>query len=487
MKTDLFILIKSLSSEESRHASFIIGKMKTPVYKDIFRYMRKAEKYSKEEEKSLINILKRDKRVSKNISHISQKKRILFSVLLKHLCRKNSNELDSGLKIIENLVLEADILKRRGLFQKSLTKINLALDTSDYYQYDIKTLEILFIKRELIINSIEKSGFEKKKTLEIIHERTKTLAKGISNYTRIMEVYNKTYIHLNIKSSDKQIEKQIESEILKLKKELNEKTLSFSPLINYYAIFYHYYKSKKKYNKAHVYCEKMLSVFKEINSKSRKNDEIKREYINRYLSLVSLYINNSIKIKEYDLLAKFIDELKHISEVIPDINVKARIFRIRVDVQLKYNFFLEKYDDIEQVVIPEIKRDLEIYKDQTMLPFLNAIYYNCSLGTFLNNSLEEALEWNDNITNLSQDKANNEVWISAKILEIIIRYEYKDYTYMDNKLKTLYKTKKLGKYKKQIICMYKTLFASNFYTHARAYTRSTVCIIYFSSGYSEIV
>ena len=376
-----------------------------------------------------------NKYLSSDINYLT---RILMKALNEFHSEKTFN-----LKIKQQLI-SIEILFYKGLYEECLNLINktkrIKLANENHYLM----LELLSWEKKCI-------GYSEGllKAIEV-NQKIGNYFNLLKESKMIAELYYQSYYYKNNigKISKDQIEHDF-NEVLKSEALLNKSNQSTIATDIYYNLIYsNYYHVIDDNKNEMVYLRKVIALFD-------KNEVYKHEnpldYISVYIRIVDINKNNSAVVFYADLncLRSFnncISLQKGVAE--------ERVFLHTYQAELEYLININQLDKAflimrkMQETLALNKYNIEPYYMISLYHIFASIY--CLMGNF-----SYGLKYINKILNEHKIKERPEIFIKAEIMNVIIHYELKNYTFV---LKSIYEVQKRYKSIYKFSYMEKELF-----------------------------
>jgi hypothetical protein len=203
------------------------------------------------------------------------------------------------------------------------------------------------------------------------------------------------------------------------------------------------FKSKINYTQANATynfmsgnIEEAYNFNKQFLNLLEENPHFLKIYAERYLGTLNNMLIDSLSIGNYDTLEEGLNRLiqttklkafRHIK------NIESRVFRQRYLLLL--NWCLGQKDFEKALIwIPEIEQGLELHAKNIEKHHRITFYYLNAYLLFLNKHFDGALNWCNDILNESKEDVVKEIFYFARILNLLIHFELKNYDYLDSLL-----------------------------------------------------
>ena len=401
----LFYLIKSLSKQEKRYFTLFSNRHVIKGgndYLKLFKVMSKQKVYNENGIKKKFKGSPISKRfpVLKNYLH----ELVLNSLHYYHTDKTKEAEINKSLHLVE-------ILIEKSLFYQAEKVLKKTKDIVYKYEKYHKIPDLIEWQKKLIgatafrgysakhIKAIEKELIASLKELNNIHNYWKQSA-------NVFLLLNKKG-EIRSKEEFKNISRVAEGTAVP----------SISASSSYYAKAYYYhakemeYYAKGDFQNAYKYCKASIKL---MESHPWQIQEYKRNYL--AISLNLLVICNALQY--YDELISLLKKIRHFLTIYPLSDVHVSLYNTELDMYFNLGKFKEGIALIEQIKMLLNKKKLIAKKDEMII-----LYYNMSYFYFAVEDYTQALYWLNKLLNDNESMKKEDVYSSAKIVELIIHYE----------------------------------------------------------------
>ncbi len=418
---ELYQLIHSLSKGEKRYVKIFASKHligEANNYLLLFDAILAQEEYDEE-------ALKRAFANTKFIRHLTSEKVYLYKFILRSMRSFNSeksieNELKEGLADVQFL------MDKRLLAQamKNLSKIKkMALD---YEKYPAM-YEALLLERKALFEMEKK---DLRKSLEDVNNRM-TEVTGILNQINMI----RSAVDILFSISRTKYSFRTEEEYLLLDTILDEavtghpKLLSFQATIHFHLAHVYYYRLLGQMDK--VWDEYKLLI-KKWNDKPLLiiGDTL------LYRKILSNYLNIC---QTLDRLNDFEEILKKI-ETLPcrSLEEEASVFQNVYYLRLRYLMNSGKIFEAE-VLVPEIEKGMQKYHANINKGRELSFYFNIAVLFLVSGKPKESLSFVKKILDEAQNDAREDIQQFARIFQLLLHYELKNYDLLDYLIRSTYR------------------------------------------------
>jgi hypothetical protein len=413
---NVFELIKSLNMSEKRQFKIyssrhiIEGENK---YILLFDELDKMEVYNQE---ILTSELKQK---NKNTLFIKADMNFLYQLILKSLVLFHSGK--SAHIILNEMISIIEILYYKGNFvlcMKEITKAaSIAKNTESY-----SALTRILQYEKIVCSHLQKHSRNEKEIIsELVYTNTTE-----QNIIELYDLFNQANL-IRIKIIKTRNIKEINAFDKLMKHPLLQDIklcLCTEARIKFYQIhaMYCYIKSDKKQEL--VYNKKIIDIFdKHIFYK----DEHLVDYVNTYAHIISIIKAHNEKI--------FIQELNNVrnikiqSEKLYFKRVSAQIFNFTYMIEL--SMYLQKKQFLKAAgIITEIENGLKKYKEILIPSYKITFLYMLAYYYFATGNFDQAGKRINQILNDYSENERPDLYNFAKLLNLLIHFELKNFTYI---------------------------------------------------------
>jgi hypothetical protein len=415
----VFELIKSMNMSEKRQFKIyssrhvIEGENKYTVLFDI---LEKMENYDANELTASL------KSTGKDTIYIKADMNYLYQLILKSLVLFHSGK--SAQIILNESISAIEILYYKSLFtqcRKEIYKAGLIARNTELFSSLLKILQY----EKLVYHYLPAL---KRTELEIIREMAEVSIKlqVIIEYYNLYNQANQIRIEAaktrnirEIKSFDKLMKHPI------LDKEY--KAPSLDGKIKYYQIYamWCYVHGNKK--EELQYNKKIISLFE---SNPFYKEEHLVEYINTYARIISISKDMPEKIfyKELENVRK----VTILTEKLYYHRISAQIFNFSYSIELS-NYLQKKQFTIASTIIMEIENGLKRYKDILTPSYKSTFLYMLAYYYFTTGNFDIAMKKINALLNDYTEDERPDLYNFAKLLNLLIHFELKNYSYIHYK------------------------------------------------------
>jgi len=439
----LFDFIKSLTSNEKRYfrlqTSLQTGKKN---YSTLFEAIDAMENY----DKALLIKEFGDEKFVKNL-HVTEN--YLFNRLLESLRTFHADK--SIVARINNLLLDAELLKKKGFYELSLKKLKKAEKIALKNHKHFFLSEILPLKIDLIAST------KQKKIIELVDD---LYHQAVENYRRLQEENKYIYLHYWFllvfrkwrQPKDEAILEKMEEGMQLVADRGYPKDGTFKTKYYYYTIQSIYYQIKRNYLAGNKIHEKIIEVWE-------SHPEMIKYNLSVYMARLANYINNCITNGLHEKAQAIIDKLETLST--KNYDEEGEKFQ-NVYFYKQYCLLSTHQFEEAQKLIPAIEKGMKKYATKINFSRELAFYYNTTINLFLVEEYEQALEWLDKILSVTRTaEPRKDLQRIARILQLAIHYMLGNRDTLEYMFRSVYRNKKLKKemhlFEKTVLTYFKKL------------------------------
>lgn len=420
--SELFDLVKSLTKSEKRY--FKLSSSLQHGEKNYLQLFDAIEMQKDYDENAIKELFKG----TTFIKHLPSEKNHLYSLLLKslrgfHADKSANSQLQEHLKNIEVLYNKA-LYKECSKVLKKAKKMAYSFEKF-YYLLDLINWEKVLIEESYSRGKFNKSIDELVEEEHDVLEKLRNVAEYQILYSKINYVFRKGGYTRNEK------ERQIVDEISNHHLIKGKNTaLSVQATTACYYIKGLCAWTNRDMEEAQVNFQKVIDRFHQYPLMIQ---ELPKRYT-RVLNGMLMYYINKQKYKE------FFEGLKHLKslaskEHFKSIDLQIRIFTFSNNAELlAYESMgdYEKGEDLVEEIISGLKKyRYKISKEDEIL-----FYYNISRYYFGGENYKKSLEYVNKVLNDNEGDLRQDIYTFARILNLLIHYELKNYDLLDYIIKS---------------------------------------------------
>lgn len=439
---DLFLLINSLSVSEKRYFKLfaqrhVIGdKNRYEHLFDLIEEQTGSGEYDEEKIKKNLS--------SKEAKNIAAGKHYVYELVLRSM--RSFHESKSITDQINNRISDIKFLMDKGLYAKSKQLIQSAKKDALTIEHHSGVLELTYLERRIGRLKIDK---ESKNAFAEIGAIEKEAAMHIANEIFFRKLYDENFILLQEEytpANFSQIE-DIHDEVVKFK----DRASSFNAKALYYIIQADDAQLAGKYSDARKFMKEVVELFD-------KNPVIKNEQSQRYINLLSNYLNSCFLANEFEDFQKIIQKLKQIQPQKEEEEIL--LFRSRYSHELLYYINMQEWAQAEKL-IAGIHTGLEKYKNRLSVVSIIVLYYNMAIVYFSLKKFDLSLSHFNYIIDTASKNIRKDIQQNAKLFQIVIHYELENYnliqTLVYNFKRSLKKSDRLNDFEKITLDLFSKL------------------------------
>lgn len=427
LKQSLFDLIKSLSGSEKRYIQL------STEFKEDSNYTRLLACY---ERMRTINecIIQKEFKGEAILNQIHVTENYLYKAILK--CLRNFHA-ENNIEIeIKNQLNDVELLYRKGLYQQCRSMLGLIEKTALKYENHFVLIEVYNWYSELRQVMTDNKSLPDHVTVFQNELNSLNAHKNIIEYKKIS-----SDLLLNMKSENKDQMREIEKIIFSSLLQSEAKATTFRSKLSFYQVHGEYQTLKEDTEKAIVYQQKVISLL-EANP-----HQIQRKPIFYLISMNNLAIG-LIKAGQFEEAIRVIQKLRASTKTFSiknSIDWQTKLFTITSSLEL--DVYIKSGDITKGIaLIPHIQSELERLKNIDPVAELQFDFVFARLF-FGNKKYKESLRWINKLLNNPDKELLLDVYCCARMLQIIIYYETKDWETLPfaiiNTTRYLKSTKKL--------------------------------------------
>jgi hypothetical protein len=416
---DLFQLIKSLDQSEKRYfkvfATMHIKDNDSNKYVRLFDAIDSLSEYDESE-------VRKSFKGEKILNQLHVAKNYLYNTILKSLRLYYSEK--SKLNELMDLLRDVQILYDKSLFKQCRKHLDKAKKIAYKFEKHAQILAILDWEKTLARTNAY-ADINEEELLEYYAEHNKA-TEDLSNINDYWKLTMKSFL-LKKKHGDIRDVNELKkfNEIINdplLKSESNART--FISKTFYYNIKGLYYLTNKDYKNLLFYCIKLVELL-EANPHLLKEDN----YISSLYNLLLV----QIELKKYDDALETIKKLRNIQT--KSLTVQSRIFSTSYDTEL--NLYLRTGDFKKGIpLVSDIEEGLKKFREKLNKETETLFSYNIAYIYFGINDYDNALKYLNKIINDSELNIRQDIQCFARILNLLVHYELKNYDLIEYSIKS---------------------------------------------------
>jgi tetratricopeptide (TPR) repeat protein len=417
---ELFDLIKKMSKSEKRYFTLVSKPQKgSKDYLTLFQEVEKMSFYDEAILKDKLALL------GFNVAHLAVAKINLTKLLLKSL--RGYYEGNSQEHGILSMLLEADILKNKGLYRLAIKHLNKAKETALKYGMHYHTFEILNRLSAFYIFMFDKKADEK---LAAIFEEMETLKKITYREAEIRALAYK----INIIASSKPLRHPntiaaIEALVKHPAVQQLEPDDTFFSKIYYFLFHGMVCNCKGEYEKANPHYKKVLEIWNSYPHIRDINTRI-------YKSHITGYLNSCHTLGNYDVFGEWLEKFETIKD--SNFDEEAGSFKDIYHIKLLYLLNTMQLQKALEMA-PQIEHGLVVFGDRISKSRETTLRFNVFLVYFIYEKFSEALDWLRTIKLEEKLEAKADPRALGRILNVIVHYELNHNRILDDLRNSVYR------------------------------------------------
>lgn len=417
---DVFELIKKMSKTEKRYFTLNANVQDgDKAYLTLFQEMDKMLTYDE------TKLKKRLQFIGWNTKHFAVTKTNLSKLILRSL--RGYNEGNSPEHRILSMLLEAEILKNKGLYKMAIRQLEKAKATAQEFEMHFHIFEIINRLTSIHVTLSSTNRNEKLEALFIELDHLKKIAsreaelKGLA--FRISSILSSK--PLRDSATIDEIKQMEQMEVVRQ----IEPDDTFFARISYF-LFHAFAKhAKRQYQDANPIFKKILEIWnayphiRDINNRT-------------YKSHIANYLNSCHTIGAYEVFDEWLDKF----ERIPDTNFdeEAGSFKDLYHIKLLYLLNTMQMEKAVQMATP-IKDGLAKFGERITKARETTLKFNVFLAFFIDEKFSEALDWLLTMDLGGKLEAKADSRTLARILSVIVHYELKHTRILDDLRASIYR------------------------------------------------
>lgn len=435
----LFLLIKSLTKAEKRN--FVLYVNRSDRGGDT-KFLRLFEVLDKMEEYDERLIFKKLPDIEKK--QIANLKRHLYKQILVSLRLIYTNK-SIDMQIREQLDF-ARILYGKGMYMQSLKLLERVEKLAFDNHQDLLHLEVLEFQKTIEARHITRSRRVENKMENLLNESERrsriahTTAK-LSNLNIKIQGWFIKYGHIRSHKEAAVFKEYFNANI---SSEFEDRKLTFLEKVNLFQAYMWYYYVLLDMSNCETYAQKWVDLFQEeIQMQEMEPDLFIRGLY--YLLTYSYFNNNVLTLKNaLSIFDEFLDKKKE------NLNTNSQVlaFTYHNLSRLNYIFLTRQYKQ-GLPLIEEIEPQIPFISKRTDIHRVMLFYYKFSYLHFCLEHYDKALDYVNEVINHKTSLLSEELHINARLLQLMINYEKKEFHLLNEYLipaakRSLGKSKSIG-------------------------------------------
>lgn len=421
MSDKLFLLIQSLSKQEKRNFKLIANTNRSASnYIKLFDFLNTQKEY---DEIAIKNKFKNETFIRQ--LHVT--KNLLYTLILKSL--HTYHAAMSADSIIKELLHFVEILYRKGLYEQCSTVLEKAKKTAVLNESFIVLLEIVEWQSKIAFIVKKIKGFDDYVVEGYLEEID--IYNRLKNKSDLRKLFFEVLI-LNHKGTPvrSKVELDLYDAIIDNERIKNkDKFDSFhSELLQYY-IFAYYFLNIGDIINSSIYNDKIVELM-ESNPLQIVNSPID------FVAALNNQIYASIQLKKYKLSYIAICKLRNIPDTYNLSNDLSSDLKKNIFIR-SYFLELDLYKESKKTekaieLIDELQQQVNYWIDIPLTRHKIFLFYTISSFYFEKSDYSNSLIWVNRIMNITETKEPLDLFCFARILNLLIHYELKNYELIQN-------------------------------------------------------
>lgn len=414
----LYDLVHSLTKSEKRYVKVQAGSGE----KDYIQLLDALLTQKKFDE----NLLIEENKNANFTKHLPVNKQYLYELLLKSLSKFGQKSLED--KVYEKIAA-ARVLIEKGLFLAAFKELKKGQSIAEKYEFFELQIMLCSIEKKLIAQRQFKS-----KDDNTIHDIYKTETDSLKQLKNTNEYWYLAQQMVQFQMRFQKIQTKENKEYIE---NLSQSTqFHNSDLATNFRSKLYFYQINSTYQFMLGNVEKAYVINSDFLDFLESNPQFLKLYAERYLATLNNILIDSLVIGKYEILEEGINRLAMTVER-PEFksikNIESRIFRQRYLLLINWSL---RQQDFEKAMawISAIKEGLEQFGKKIEKHHRITFYYLVAYLLFQNKRYDEALEWNNLILNETKEDVVKEIFHFARILNLLIHFELKNYDLLDSLL-----------------------------------------------------
>ncbi|MFK8101456.1 MAG: hypothetical protein AB8G15_02980 [Saprospiraceae bacterium] len=406
MGTDkLFDLISRMTRSEKRYFTLSAKKFtdKTSNYLKLFNAINEMEVY---DEQKLI-------KKAKFIKNLNSEKKYLYETLLDNLRSFNKKKFPKTQ--VTEMILDADFLRRRGLYEQSSRVLQKAKKLAEYHEFHLSLLDINRIERKLqlyvvkknLAQSIEALGEEWLETYQLVKEEYEYFDfQNKAGYTR-------NFDHAKINQDYIANFEQTFSNTLELEPEsINSVRVNFRRFLS--IISYFTFKNDE---------QNQISFYAKALSWMRSTPQVRVIMLESYRIFLINYLDALTEASQWSIFPDVVKELKSLPE--EDFHQEGLASYALVYYELIY--YMNICDFVEaKKLANQFDEILEKYQKTVTVSTQLAFQINIAILYFVLEEFKESLKYFKSIVLSSEKENRQDILRLGRMFKVILFHELED-------------------------------------------------------------
>lgn len=417
--TQLFDLIYSLSTSEKRYFRLYCNlQAGEKNYLRLFDFLAAQEHYDEER-------VKKEFAGETFVKSLHVTKNYLYSLILRSL--RSFHQDDTVEMELYNLLIEANLLERRGLYNQVLSHLSKIRKLASKYHYTLIQAEAII--RALRLTIAQETNNLEAEILNLANELELTIGNAFDEHRLNAEMYK-----WGLLVRKKQLELVSLPQLHVKWNQLKDDLIISDEKAVYRAILYYRIINIEKTllndsAGAVEAAKKIIELWNNHPHLKTEKPEVYKIYLNNYLTAL-------FKVGRLDEFPAILHELKALPS--NNFNEEAETFSIVAFNELLYFLNTRNFQTALQS-LDYISNGLERYKAKIHKAREFSFYYNISVLYFMMERHEEALDWLQKILNHPKTEHRKDLQRFANLLQLIYHFELGNYYLLDSMIQTIQK------------------------------------------------
>ena len=406
MGTDkLFDLISRMTRSEKRYFTLSAKKFtdKTSNYLKLFNAINEMEVY---DEQKLI-------KKAKFIKNLNSEKKYLYEALLDNLRSFNKKKFPKTQ--VTEMILDADFLRTRGLYQQSSRVLQKAKKLAEYHEFHLSLLDInriermlqLYVVKKNLAQSIEALGEEWLETYQLVKEEYEYFdfqnkAVYIRNFDRVKN--NQKYT-INFETTFPGILEIEPASVDSVRVNFRR----FLSIISYYTL---------KNDREH-----QMAYYAEGLNWMQSNSKLKGILLEPYRIFLINYLDALMVVNEWSIFPKVIAEIKSLPE--EDFHQEGFANYALAYYELIYYMNICNFSEAKKLA-DQFEEIMDKYGGMITVSTQLGFHINIAILYFVLEEFKESLKYFKSIVLSSEKENRQDILRLGRVFEMILYYELED-------------------------------------------------------------
>lgn len=438
----LFKLIESLSPSEVAYFkkySRIHSQEKKPNYVRIFEALEKQSKY---DEQAILQEFKGEAFTN----NFATAKGDLKEKILESLREYHSNKsVDARLKKMLDYL---PILFEKKLFTEMQKRLRTARKLAEKHEKHLALLEIVNWERRTLFVLPDKKASAK---LEASIVEQKTLMQTIQTTQHYKNLNDELIL---LQQNDYELRRpEYELRRKEIMRQISQKKtdVSLSAKLFFYNINAVCHRIDGQSKKAFEHYGQVIDLFESTPS-------LKTEYPTFYKKTLCGYLSMAFTNQQFEEFPAMLKKIKNLPQ--KDVYTESEVFKVVAVLQMFYCMNTAQYEAAADMV-KYIRKHWAIYSPYIRAGRQLAIFYNITILFLILEEWKKALTWLESILHFGATQERKDVQGTARILQLIIFYELKDWNSLENRInsgqRNLRKNDQLFLFEKTVLDFFRQL------------------------------